>query len=169
VTICDRLGRDGQGYGIYARTRIRVSIFHITCAIWTNVTDCNNLLTLDLGRLSRLLATGTNDPDTHNTQHIMTNLERALSLRFTDSSEIRDVANHGCQGGVSDFIYSSELFEFFNEHESDIEDILEQLEVPLTQLVKDEEYWTMQELRESAVWIVVEYYCQGIVDAYAVA
>ena len=99
----------------------------------------------------------------------MTNLERALSLRFTDSSEIRDVANHGCQGGVSDFIYSSELFEFFNEHESDIEDILEQLDVPLTQLVKDPEYWTMQELRESAVWIVVEYYCQGIVDAYAVA
>ena len=99
----------------------------------------------------------------------MTNLERALSLRFTDSSEIRDVATHGCQGGVSDFIYSAELFEFFNEHESDIEDILEQLEVPLTQLVKDEEYWTMQELRESAVWIVVEYYCQTLADAYAIA
>jgi len=99
----------------------------------------------------------------------MTNLERALSLRFTDESEIRDVAKHGCIGGVSGFIYSAELFEFFNQHESDIEDILEQLEVPLTQLVKDEEYWTMQELRESAVWIVVEYYCQTLADAYAIA
>jgi len=112
--------------------------------------------------------TGTTPEPTY-THKIMTNLERALSHRFTDQAEIRDIANHGCAGGVSGFIYSSELFEFFNEHESDIEDILEQLEVSLTQLVKDPEYWTMQELRESAVWIVVEYYCQTIVEAYAVA
>ena len=116
-----------------------------------------------------MLATGTNDPDTHNTQHTMTNLERALSLRFTDESEIRDVAKHGCIGGVSGFIYSAELFEFFNQHESDIEDILEQLEVPITQLVSDEESWSMQVLRESAVWLVVEYYCQTLADAYAIA
>ena len=98
----------------------------------------------------------------------MTDLERALSHRFTDQSEINDVANHGCSGGVSGFIYSSELFEFFNEHESDIEDVIHELGFTFTSLVADPDEWTFQELREKSVWIVVEYYCQGIVDAYAV-
>jgi len=96
----------------------------------------------------------------------MTNLERALSFRFTDQSEIKDVANHGCSGGVSGFIYSSELFEFFNEHESDIEDVLDELGLTLQSLVDDQDDWTFQELREKAVWFVVEYYCQCIVDAF---
>ena len=99
----------------------------------------------------------------------MTNLERALSLRFTDASEIKDVANHGCSGGVSGFIYSSELFEFFNEHETDIEDVLHELGLTFTDLVGDPDYWTFQELREKSVWFVVEYYCQQVVDAYDVA
>jgi hypothetical protein len=99
----------------------------------------------------------------------MTNLERALSRRFTDQSEINDVAKHGCSGGVSGFIYSSELFEFFNEHESDIEDILDEIGLKFSDLVNDQDDWTFQELREKAVWFVVEYYCQSIVEAYAVA
>ena len=114
----------------------------------------------------RLILTSLKLPPNHN---IMTNLERALSLRFTDNSEIRDVANYGCAGGVSGFIYSSELFEFFNEHESDIEDVLHELGFTFASLVADPDDWTFQELREKSVWIVVEYYCQGIVDAYAVA
>jgi len=99
----------------------------------------------------------------------MTNLERALSLRFTDTSEIKDVAKHGCSGGVSGFIYSSELFEFFNEHESDIEDVIHELGFTFTDLVVDSDEWTFQELREKSVWIVVEYYCQQLVDSYDVA
>lgn len=99
----------------------------------------------------------------------MTNLERALSLRFTDSSEIHDVARHGCIGGVSGFIYSSELFEFFNEHESDIEDIMAEIGLKYSDIVTDPDDWTFQELREKAVWFVVEYYCQQLVDAFAVA
>ena len=99
----------------------------------------------------------------------MTNLERALSLRFTDSSEIRDVARHGCIGGVSGFIYSSELFEFFNEHESDIEDIMAEIGLKYSDIVTDPDDWTFQELREKAVWFVVEYYCHQLVDAFAVA
>jgi hypothetical protein len=99
----------------------------------------------------------------------MTDLERALSHRFTDQSEITDVANHGCSGGVSGFIYSSELFEFFNEHESDIEDVLHELGFTFANLATDPDNWTFQEIREKSVWIVVEYYCQGIVDAYDVA
>ena len=102
----------------------------------------------------------------------MTNLERVLSLRFTDHSEIRDVARHGCIGGVSGFIYSSELFEFFNEHESDIEDILNELDMMYTDLLpnlSEDDSYSFQQLREAAVWFVVEYYCQSIVEAYAVA
>lgn len=99
----------------------------------------------------------------------MTNLERALSQRFTDESEIRDVAKHGCIGGVSNFIYSSELYDYFMAHESDIEDLLKEVGIKPQDLVSDPEDWTFQELREKAVWFVVEYYCQSIVDAYAVA
>ena len=32
---------------------------------------------------------------------------------------------HGCAGGVSGFIYSSELFDFFQEHEEDIETFID--------------------------------------------
>ena len=102
----------------------------------------------------------------------MTNLERALSLRFTDSSEIRDVASRGCIGGVSGFIYSSELCEFFNEHESDIEDVLNELDMMYTDLLpnlSDDDSYSFQQLREAAVWFVVEYYCQQLVKAYSVA
>jgi hypothetical protein len=99
----------------------------------------------------------------------MTNLERALSQRFTDQAEMRDVANHGCIGGVSGFIYSSELFDFFNEYEEDIENVLYDVGIKYSDIVSDPEDWTFQELREKAVWFVVEYYCQSIVDAYCAA
>ena len=41
----------------------------------------------------------------------------ALDKRFDDIEEIKDVANHGCGGGVSDFIYTYETRNFFNEYE----------------------------------------------------
>lgn len=94
------------------------------------------------------------------TGNTVTNLEQALAARFTDADEIKDVANYGCAAGVSGFIYSSELFDFFTEYESDIEDILTLCGVKLEHLVKDPEDWTFQQMRESAVWFVVEDYCQ---------
>lgn len=99
----------------------------------------------------------------------MTNLERALSERFTDQSEISDVANHGCSGGVSGFIYSSELFDFFNQHENDIEDVLHEIGIRYRDLAKDPDDWTFQEVRERAVWVVVTYYCRSVCDAFAIA
>ena len=122
-----------------------------------------------LGLPGSILGTSAGKPSRTHTHNTMTNLERTLSHRFTDQSEIRDVSRHGCSGGVSGFIYSSELFEFFNEHESDIEDILDELGLKFSDLVNDQDNWTFQELREKAVWFVVEYYCQSIVEAYAVA
>ena len=44
----------------------------------------------------------------------------ALAERFDDMDEIKDVAEYGCQAGVSDFIYSSELAEFFDKYEDEI-------------------------------------------------
>ena len=91
----------------------------------------------------------------------MTALTDALDRRFDDMAEIMDVAKYGCAAGVSDFIYSTELCEFFNEHESDIEDVLDVMDVKLHDLVSDPEYYSFQELKEKAVWFVVEEYCQS--------
>ena len=92
----------------------------------------------------------------------MTALSNALDRRFDDMAEIMDVASYGCAAGVSDFIYSTELCEFFNEHESDIEDVLDVMDVKLHDLVSDPEYYSFKELKEKAVyWFVVEEYCQS--------
>ena len=90
----------------------------------------------------------------------MTNLEKALTDRFTDQSEINDIAKHGCAGGVSGFIYSSELFDFFQEHESDIEDAIH--DAGLTPDAFLGEQWTFQEFREKAVWFCVEMWCSEL-------
>ena len=90
----------------------------------------------------------------------MTALNDALDRRFDDMAEIMDVAKYGCAAGVSGFIYSTELCEFFNEHEADIEDVLDLMDVKLHDLVSDPEYYSFQELKEKAVWFVVENYCQ---------
>ena len=89
----------------------------------------------------------------------MTALSDALDRRFDDMSEIMDVAKYGCAAGVSDFIYSTELCEFFNEHETDIENVLNHMDVNPHDLVSDPEYYSFQELKEKAVWFVVENYC----------
>ena len=89
----------------------------------------------------------------------MTALIDALNERFTDADEIKDVATHGCSGGVGGFIYSSELYDFFHKHEKDIEDWLEEYGTDYNQLVLDCQ--TLQQLREAAVWFVVETYCQA--------
>ena len=90
----------------------------------------------------------------------MTALNDALDRRFDDMAEIMDVAKYGCKAGVSDFIYSTELCEFFNEHENDIENVLDIMDIKVHELVRHIEYYSFQELKEKAVWFVVENYCQ---------
>ena len=90
----------------------------------------------------------------------MSHLHQALAARFEDKDEMRDVVNHGCIAGVGDFIYSTELCEFFDKHEEDIENELEAHGLTYTDLLKNpEEFWTMQEVKEAAVWFVVETFC----------
>ena len=91
-------------------------------------------------------------------------LVQALEERFTDSDEIRDIVNHGIDGGFDGFIYSTELAEFFEEHEDEIEDVLNDLGMTLDDIVPDPTSWTFQELKERSVWIVVESWCHNQVD-----
>jgi len=94
----------------------------------------------------------------------MTALTDALAARFTDADEIKDVANYGCIGGVSGFIYSTELCEFYDEYEGEIEDILDSLDIKLHDLVNPDEFYSIQDLKEKSVWFAVEYYCQQQAD-----
>lgn len=89
----------------------------------------------------------------------MTRLEDALAARFTDADEIKDVANYGCVGGVSGFIYYKEIRDFFNEYEDDIENTIADLGYDIKDLV-DTETDSVMALINKMVWIVVEDYCQ---------
>lgn len=89
----------------------------------------------------------------------------ALAERFDDMDEIKDVAEYGCAAGVSDFIYSSELAEFYDKYEDEIETELDALGLTYADLVDTTDFWTLQECKEKAVWCIVEMYCHQRVDA----
>ena len=89
----------------------------------------------------------------------------ALAERFDDMDEIKDVAEYGCAAGVSDFIYSTELAEFFDKYEDEIECELDSYGLKYDDLLDTSEFYTMQELKEKAVWSIVELYCQQRVEA----
>ena len=88
-------------------------------------------------------------------------LNQALDARFNGTEglqELEDITKHGMAGGVGGFIYSTELAEFFDEHENAIEETLTDMDIRLEDLVKDQTSWTFQEVKERSVWIVVEEY-----------
>ena len=88
----------------------------------------------------------------------MRTMHQALTERFDDADEIKDVARYGCAGGVSGFIYSTELAEFFDAYEEQIEDIMDMAGITDQDLVPEAQ--TMQQYKEAAVWFAVEDYCQ---------
>ena len=86
-------------------------------------------------------------------------LRDALEARFTDESEVRDVASYGCISGVSGFIYSRETIAFFNQHQSDIENwLLSDHEFTLADFCKNAE--DVDQLKNAMVWAAVDLYCQ---------
>ena len=96
-------------------------------------------------------------------------LEEKLDERFEGDEgidELRDIVKHGMSGGVGDFIYSSELYEFFEEHEDEIVDLLYDAGMPLCSLVEHDESWTLQHLREKSVWCAVELYAFNRLNNY---
>ena len=102
---------------------------------------------------------------THSHMYNVSPMFDALAERFDDMDEIKDVAEYGCSAGVSDFIYSSELAEFFDKYEDEIEDELDTYGLKYTDLVDTTDFWTLQECKEKAVWCIVELYCQQRVEA----
>ena len=87
----------------------------------------------------------------------MTTLKECLDCRFDCIEECRDVMNHGCSGGVTGFIYYSETSEFCDEYEGEIEEILYDLGY-IHNFDRDETV-SLKQLKNAAVWAVVEYYC----------
>ena len=90
----------------------------------------------------------------------MTNtLHTALTNRFTEADEIKDVANHGCIGGVSGFIYYAECERFFDEHEDEIYDYLNDCGYSMGYFVDSDS--TISTLKNDLVWATVEAWCQA--------
>jgi len=83
----------------------------------------------------------------------------ALTARFTDADEIKDVAEHGCQGGVNGFIYYSENEKFFDEYEDEIYDYLNDCGFSMKDFVDTGS--TIRTLKNDLVWCVVELWCQA--------
>jgi hypothetical protein len=81
-----------------------------------------------------------------------------LAARFTDADEIKDVATHGCSGGVSGFIYYHETTKFFDDYEDEIYDYLNDCGVTIRDLCTNDD--TITTLKNSLVWCVVECWCQ---------
>ena len=81
-----------------------------------------------------------------------------LCMRFDDPAELKDVATYGCSGGVSGFIYYTEINEFFDAYEEQIENIMDMAGITYQDLVPNAD--SIQALKCSAVWFAVEDYCQ---------
>jgi len=89
-------------------------------------------------------------------------LKTALEGRFTDDSEIRDVASYGCIQGISGFTYRKEINDFFNEHEADIERwLLDEHDCTLEGFSKRAK--SIHQLKTAMLWEAVDLYCQEIV------
>lgn len=82
----------------------------------------------------------------------------ALTARFDDADEIKDVATYGCAGGVSGFIYYYETEKFFDEYEDEIYDYLNDAGYSMKNFVDTGS--TIATLKNEMVWCVVEMWCQ---------
>ncbi len=106
----------------------------------------------------------------------MSRLTDALDERFTDLDEVKDVANYGCAAGVGGFIYYYETRKFFNEHEDEIEEQMDEIYFGgnyIKYLTEDNDFadnCTINQLINKIVWVIVEHYCQdklGTIEAIA--
>ena len=66
--------------------------------------------------------------------------------------------------GVTGFIYYSECSEFYDEYEGEIEEIL--YDLGYIHNFKRDDSVSIQQLKNDAVWTVVEYYCTTRVGDY---
>lgn len=86
-------------------------------------------------------------------------LRDVLEARFTDESEVRDVASYGCISGVFGFIYYCETIAFFDQHQTDIENwLFNDHELTLQGFCRDAE--DVDQLKNAMTWLAVDLYCQ---------
>ena len=92
----------------------------------------------------------------------MSRLFDALDERFDDLDECRDVAQYGCDMGVTGFIYYWETRKFFFEHEDEIEAYLDGIygDSILEDLSKKNN--SINQLINAMVWIVVQDHCSCV-------
>lgn len=83
----------------------------------------------------------------------------ALTARFTDADEIKDVATYGCEGGVNGFIYYSENEKFFDEHEDEIYYLLNDCGFSMKDFADTGS--TIRTLKNDLVWCAVQLWCQA--------
>ena len=93
-------------------------------------------------------------------------LTSALLERFDDMDEVRDICSHGCEGGVSGFIYYKDTREFFEEFEDDIEDVCYDIlgDDWISEIARLGGCMDIMTLKNTAVWFVVELYCQNVAE-----
>ena len=90
----------------------------------------------------------------------MSRLTDALDERFDDLDEVKDVANHGCEAGVSGFIYYYETKAFFEEHQDEIEQYIDDNYGWKLFMEEEGRYsLSVRELINTLVWWTVESYC----------
>ena len=79
--------------------------------------------------------------------------ERFEGVEGTD--ELRDITRHGLSGGVSGFIYTSELRELFGDYEDEILDYcMQDCGVTLSDLAV--ECVSIDEITKHAIWMFVD-------------
>jgi hypothetical protein len=89
-----------------------------------------------------------------------------------DMDALNDIANHGCEAGVSGFIYSSELHDVFDKYEDKIFDYLDEyadelgnksgMQMVIDYITSDDDYYCMQDIKEKAVWMYVELFARDL-------
>ena len=90
----------------------------------------------------------------------MTNrLFDALEERFDDIDEVKDIERHGCCGGVSGFIYTGEVRDFFLKYEDEIEGLMHEMGVTYYDLTGDRTQWISDYIL-NAVWWAIEHWAQ---------
>ena len=92
-------------------------------------------------------------------------LEETLANRFGGEygdADVIDIVNHGIDSGFGGFIYHFEINEFFNEFESEIEEVIDNCGLTLTEFLDGCE--TFQEQRCRAVWFAAEEFCHRKFD-----
>jgi len=85
-----------------------------------------------------------------------------------DLDQLSDIAKHGCAAGVSGLIYSSELYDLFTEYGEEVMEFLDNqademgaqsgLQMVIDSITKgdDEQYYSVQDTKETAIWMYVE-------------